>query len=100
MVGHNIEIVGRKIFLDIDKDKDYVDELARVVDKIIKNLAKGIDLSKVSDYELFTLSALAAINITDLLFQEKNKKADIIISEEERINKIHNEIKELLDRSI
>jgi len=81
-----INIFGQKYSFRTDKDKDYVLEIAKYVNKKMEEAA-----SNAKTVTTLNIAILAAMNIADDYFK-------IRLEKEELIKEIHNRSKEIIDK--
>ena len=86
-----VHIFGREYKIKGHADKDYIERMAKYVDGKMKELATNSSLP-TSD----KLAILAALNIADELFQERDKTSETMSSVEEKADQMINVINECL----
>lgn len=86
-----VSIFGREYKIKGHADKEYIEAMARYVDEKMKELANSSSLPSQD-----RLAILAALNIADELFQERQKTTETFSSVEQRAG----EMIALLDGSL
>jgi cell division protein ZapA len=83
-----VKILGQRYKVKSDEGEEYVSELAKFLNNKIKEVQKS---SKA--IATHNLVILAALNIADSLFKEKEKEDSVINEVEKRIRRILKRIK-------
>jgi cell division protein ZapA len=86
-----VSIFGHEYTLKGEADADYVQKVARFVDRKMKEVAENSTLASTTK-----VAILAAINIADELFRERQKRHEALAMLDERTG----QIAELLEKEV
>jgi cell division protein ZapA len=86
-----VQIFGREYKIKGHADKSYIEEMAKYVDEKMRELSGSSALPSQD-----TIAILAALNIADELFQERNESSEIFSSVEQKADHLIT----LLDQSL
>ena len=78
-----VEIFGREYKIRGVADEQYIQEVARYVDKKMREVSAGSSLPSQD-----RLAILAALNIADELFQQRKQSVDVQAGVEHKANKL------------
>ena len=87
-----VEIYGQEYKIKGEEDGEYMAELARHVDKRMKEVAKGIPAAG----SLAKISILAALNIADELFRERDEKRRVMEDVETTTRRMRRKLEEIV----
>lgn len=87
-----VEIYGQEYRISGDADPEYVAEIARYVDKKMKEVAKGTPLGSGS---LSKIAILGALNIAEELFKERDEKNRILSGIEAATSRMKEKLEEI-----
>ncbi len=79
----SLEILGKRYFVQVDEDEEYTKKITQYLSDEMKNIAKH---ASNEPYE--KIAVIAALNIVDKLFKEKEKNKEI----EEKLNNLFNKV--------
>ena len=79
----NVTIYGHEYTLKGEADSDYVQKVARYVDRKMKEVAENSTIASTTK-----VAILAAINIADELFRERQKRHEALAMLDERTGQI------------
>ncbi len=82
-----VNIFGSDYTLISDKEEEYVKEIARYLDKKMRDMDKNPSLKSSN-----RLAVLTALNIAEELFQEREYRKKVIDQLNEEIRKVNNSI--------
>jgi cell division protein ZapA len=85
-----VEIYGQEYRISGDADPEYVAQIAKYVDTKMKEVAKGSPLGSVSKTAI-----LAALNIAEELFKEKDEKNRILSGIEAATSRMKEKLEEI-----
>jgi len=90
-----VNIYGTEYPVKGSTDQDYINEVAKYVDTKMKEINKNISIDSS-----LKIAILAALNITDELFRERNKdvSSPVQFDFSDRINKLNKELNECLEK--
>jgi cell division protein ZapA len=86
-----VEILGQEYRVKGDSDVERIEMVGRYVDQKMRQLTKGTSLGSSTK-----VAILAALNIADELYEERQKAADLLRQVDERIRTM----KALLEESL
>lgn len=85
-----VEIYGQEYRISGDADPQYVAQIAKYVDTKMKEVARGTSLGSVSKTAI-----LAALNIAEELFKEKDEKNRILTGIEAATSRMKEKLEEI-----
>ena len=86
-----VEILGQEYRVKGDSDVERIEMVGRYVDQKMRQLTKGTSLGSSTK-----VAILAALNIADELYEERQKSADTLRKVDERIRKVTASLEESL----
>ncbi|MEJ2084507.1 MAG: cell division protein ZapA [Acidobacteriota bacterium] len=86
-----LEIFGAVYHVRGDKDPEYLQELAETVDRKMREIAQ-----QVSTVDSAKIAILAALNITDELFQRRKQQEGVPVEIQERVADLAGQLEEVI----
>ncbi len=86
-----VEILGQEYRVKGDSGVERIEMVGRYVDQKMRQLTKGTSLGSSTK-----VAILAALNIADELYEERQKSADMLRKVDERIRKVTASLEESL----
>lgn len=86
-----VEIFGSVYHVRGDKDPEYLQDLAEVVDRKMREIAQ-----QVSTVDSAKIAILAALNITDELFQRRKQQEGVPVEIQERVADLAGQLEEAI----
>lgn len=88
-----VEILGQEYRVKGDSDADRIEKVGRYVDQKMRQLTKGSSLASSTK-----VAILAALNIADELYEEKQKTSELLQQVDERIRALTTLLEEPLPK--
>lgn len=89
-VSTTIKIFGHEYRVKGDADPGYIEEVARYVDQKMREVSKQTPVGSITK-----IAILAALNIADELFRERNEKEKIISSVDAVTDRMRRKLEEI-----
>lgn len=86
-----VEIFGHEYKIKGESDPEYMTKLARYVDKRMKEVAQGAPVGSLAK-----IGILAALNIADELFKERNEKRKVLEDVETSTRRMRRKLEEIV----
>lgn len=86
-----IEIFGHEYKIKGEADPEYMTKLARYVDQRMKEVAQGTSIGSLAK-----IGILAALNIADELFNERNEKRKVLEDVETTTRRMRRKLEEIV----
>ncbi len=87
-----VNIFGSEYTLISDSDENYVKEIARYIDEKMREIDKNHSIKSTAK-----VAILAALNITEELFQERLYRQKLLARLEEEAQRLNSELAEVLE---
>ena len=87
-----VNIFGSEYTLISDSDENYVKEIAQYIDQKMREIDKNQSIRSTAK-----VAILAALNITDELFQERLYRQKLMDQLDEEAKRLHRELAEVLE---
>jgi cell division protein ZapA len=87
-----VNIFGSEYTLISDSDENYVKEIAQYIDQKMREIDKNQSIRSTAK-----VAILAALNITDELFQERLYRQKLMEQLDEEAKRLHRELAEVLE---
>ncbi len=87
-----VNIFGSEYTLISDSDENYVKEIAQYIDQKMREIDKNQSIRSTAK-----VAILAALNITDELFQERLYRQKLMKQLDEEAKRLHRELAEVLE---
>jgi cell division protein ZapA (FtsZ GTPase activity inhibitor) len=85
-----VEIFGHEYKIKGDSDPEYMTQLAQYVDKKMREIAQGTPVGSAR------IGILAALNIADELFKERNEKRKVIEDVDAAAGRMRRKLEEIV----